>query len=648
MEYEPESEFIAYQRFDDIMSNTQPPELHPALRYLRDLDNYRPLSTYRASECYILLQPPRPLDAGEICVYDVKEKKVVIEKHFDELTAKDMTEHRELCEKAIMKELESFIVHDCFELIAKSEAINNLTTRFVLRWKLINGVRDIKARLVAHGFKDHDSQSLQVYASTTTRWGQRLICSIAASRRWELISADISTAFLQGVTFKELSELTGEPLRTVSLSPPKGYEKFFNKLKGLEKADFSSQCLSLKKPAYGLKDAPRAWRKRLHLMLTNFQGRSLSSDESIYAFFSPKQELLAVLSAHVDDLKIAGDHAFVKGMLTFFETQVGKLKVERAFKSAFDHCGIRHTQSENYSITLSQAHYAANLRPVDTSQIDLTRTSDPLTPELIELYLSLLGGLSWLLLTRPDIAIYVQALQRASKAPAIEHLIRLNKVCRWCRSRECVLHYSSALDVTQPLKMLGVGDSAFRKESDTGLAMRGAFVMLCQKSTEHPGGVCHILDYFSRRQKRVTRSTFASELLNMSDTTDATKQIAFAVAEVSFPYSLKDLAQFEEHGNLPVDIEICVDARGVYDSLVNEQTRCSEGGLVMTLLSLKENIRKGIVKRVWWVDTRDMLADGLTKGLCSRRAILQLCRTGQWVLQHPCLSYQHPLVAKSE
>ena len=40
--------------------------------------------------------------------------------------------------------------------------------------------------------------------------------SIAALRKWPLVSADVSKAFLQGVTYKELAAATGEPLREVN------------------------------------------------------------------------------------------------------------------------------------------------------------------------------------------------------------------------------------------------------------------------------------------------------------------------------------------------------------------------------------------------------------------------------------------------
>jgi len=566
---------------------------------------------------------------------------------FDELTAQEARDNPELCEQAISKELESFIQHKCFSPISKSMSSNILTSRMLLKWKNMGGTRVVKARLCVHGFKDADAATLGAYASTSSRWGQRLVASIAASRKWFLQSADISTAFLQGVTFAELSAMTGEPLREVSLLPPKNLEARFRQLPGLQGIDFSTHCLKLHKPIYGLTDAPRAWRKKLHQLLLDAGLRSLAGDDSIYVLHCPRsRELQCVLSTHVDDLKVAGLTSVTTELFAQLEKHVGKLKIVSAYLSSFEHCGVVHHQLGDFSISLSQNHYTEKLRPLDLSNVDITRPETPVSPEMHALYLSLLGGISWLTLTRADISIYTQALQRASKAPQVQHLVRINKVVKWVRSRKFELFYSSALDPYQPVKVLGIGDSAFRKESTSGLAIRGCIVALAQQHPDHPGGVCHILEFFSRRQKRVTRSTYAAELLSLADCFDTCKLIAFVLLEVSKPTSLKELASLESSGSLPIPIEVCCDARGVYDSLLAEKAHCSESGLLMTLLSIREYLKSQMLSRLWWIDTRDMVSDGLTKGLVSRRAIMTLCNTGRWTLFHPCLHYQHPLAQK--
>ena len=48
----------------------------------------------------------------------------------------------------------------------------------------------------------------------------------------------------------------------------------------------------------------------------------------------------------------------------------------------------------------------------------------------------------------------------------------------------------------------------------------------------------------------------------------------------------------------------------------------------------------GTISASWWVDTADMAADGLNKGLVSRRALLELSATGTWVLKHAAKAFR--------
>ena len=53
---------------------------------------------------------------------------------------------------------------------------------------------------------------------------------------------------------------------------------------------------------------------------------------------------------------------------------------------------------------------------------------------------------------------------------------------------------------------------------------------------------------------------------------------------------------------------------------------------------LREKIVAGVIKWFHWVDTRDMFADGITKGSLDRQA-LQDVMHGIWVLKHAMESH---------
>ncbi len=116
-----------------------------------------------------------------------------------------------------------------------------------------------------------------------------------------------------------------------------------------------------------------------------------------------------LLSAHVDDLKATGEPEWIEWLFVKLTEQFGKLVVK---KGEFEHCG---------------------LRPINLTDIDCSDETILASPELVKLYQALLGGLSWLTQNRVDVCVYVEALQRASHAPNLSHLLRINRVTRWVR-----------------------------------------------------------------------------------------------------------------------------------------------------------------------------------------------------------------------
>ena len=183
---------------------------------------------------------------GEVRVYHLDTDEVTVEKDILELTPQEVAKHWDKVEPAVRKEIKSFFDLDTFFPVPKDTVPNEMSSKWVFRWKTVGGERVVKARLTIRGFEDREAESLATFAGTTSRWGQRLVSSLAAQHGWVLMSADVSTAFLQGLSFAELSKLTGEPERSVSFRPPKNYERFFQELPGLSKLNFDTHTHTLR------------------------------------------------------------------------------------------------------------------------------------------------------------------------------------------------------------------------------------------------------------------------------------------------------------------------------------------------------------------------------------------------------------------
>lgn len=593
--------------------------------------------------CKLLEQAPQ-IEKDEVLVaYITKAKnksnkiKLMVEKNFDILSEADVWAHWKEVEVGTRKEVASLHENKTFVLQDRATAKNVLSARFVHKWKLVDGVRVVKSRMTVRGFEDMAANDLETYAGTATRWAQRIIVSAAAQRSWRLFCFDVTVAFLQGLTFKEIAAAEGTPEREVSFSPPKGYEAYFRELPGFSSFDGLRHVLRMLKCIYGLKDAPRAWKMKLERSLKAAGGQPLHTDRNLWVWFK-NGSLCLVLSTHVDDLKGTGETGEIERIRVLLTTEFGKLK--ESFDN-FTHCGIEHeTDKQARTITLHQRPYVKQLKLMDAATLNSMKSDELLPTALIEQFQSLLGALSWLTQTRLDICVYVVALQRAAKSPRAEHGLRLNRVAKWARRKDSALVFCI---LANPVRIVAISDSAFRKEDVLGLAIRGAIIALVDSlfGADELGGAVHVLEFYSRKQRRVTRSTFSAELNALSDAIDIGRLIALTFSELLRPFpQASSLVKLEEQGQFVLQLQAVVDAKSVFDAIAASEIKTpTEVSLVMQLCAIKESLTSRSLTKLWWCSTGDMIADGLNKGAVSRQKLIEFATTGVWRLEKAAIGH---------
>jgi hypothetical protein len=248
-----------------------------------------------------------------------------------------------------------------------------MDSRNVNKWKFVtdengNKKRIIRCRMALRGFKDRDADLLETYAGTAARLSQRLIASEAACHpEWEFMTIDVNKAFLQGATYKELHELTGEAPREVCFTLPKGMAAMLRLIPGYEKYDESIHCLECDKPGTGSKDAPRAFSVKL---ATVTRGKSVGLVPTTYdpelelkhKVTNGRSELVLMVGKHVDDLKVAGTKTETDLLVRELEKVFGKLTITR---NDFTNCGVRHKRLKDGTITLDQDEYIQALIPIE-------------------------------------------------------------------------------------------------------------------------------------------------------------------------------------------------------------------------------------------------------------------------------------------
>ena len=239
--------------------------------------------------------------------------------------------------------------------------------------------------------------------------------------------------------------------------------------------------------------------------------------------------------------------------------------------------------------------------------------------------------------TRAEIAIFEGALKRVARSSRYIDLKRLNTVLKFMKKHPMDTVFRR---LNGPFKIVAVSDSAFKRQEESPLACRGSRTLLCTHTKHVLGGNIHIIDYDCKKQKRVTRSTYGAELHGLADSMEATRIIACAYTELYRGAKTFDqLCKIENDGGYYYPIEVCLDATSVYDSIVHADLKTpQEKSLINILGQMCEHMSYRRIRRLWWIDTRDMLADGLNKGAISRRALLIALTKGTWFVEHHIVS----------
>ena len=126
-----------------------------------------------------------------------------------------------------------------------------------------------KARWALKRLQDKQKLDQQTDSPTSTRPEFRMTCQVAANKGQDLFHIDLKTAFLQGESYDVSRDVICQ------LPPEAGYPAHIG--------------ARLKRPAYGLNDAPRRWWNRLDTSLRSYGMTPTRVDRCCYVFYSKDQ-----------------------------------------------------------------------------------------------------------------------------------------------------------------------------------------------------------------------------------------------------------------------------------------------------------------------------------------------------------------------
>ncbi|CAI7850464.1 unnamed protein product [Closterium sp. NIES-54] len=190
-----------------------------------------------------------------------------------------------------------------------------------------------KARYVARGFSQREGVDFfQTFSPTpkmTTLW---VLLHVAAQRDYELQSLDFSTAFLQGSLHEE-----------IWLRRPPGFTGSFP----------PGTQWSLRRPVYGLRQAPHEWHDTLRTKLAALGFSSSTADPSLFLRTATLLPPFYIL-VYVDDLVFATADTEV---LAHVKSELQKRHTCTDLGELTSYLGLRITRDRaRRTITLTQSH----------------------------------------------------------------------------------------------------------------------------------------------------------------------------------------------------------------------------------------------------------------------------------------------------
>jgi histone deacetylase 1/2 len=477
---------------------------------------------------------------------------------------------------AMEQEFEALLRNNTWRLVPPSSGVNVIDSKWIFKVKRhANGkVERYKARLVAKGFKqryglDYEDTFSPVVKPTTIR----LLLSLAVSRGWFLHQLDVQNAFLHGVLEEEV---------------------FMRQPPGFEDPQRPHHLCRLEKALYGLKQAPRAWHARLGAVLRQHGFVPSTADTSL--FICQRPDVTTYLLVYVDDIIVLSSQSMaidrlVLGLRQAFAVKdLGALHYFLGLEVARSSAGLRITQHK-YAMDLLKRAGLLKCKPVTTPMSATTKLFQLDSPLLgsddATDYRSIVGGLQYLTMTRPDISFSVNRVCQFLHSPTEEHLAAVKRILRFVK--HTIGHGLLLRPSTSPA-ISAFSDADWAGDVDDRRSTGGFAVFY--------GG--NLVAWSARKQATVSRSSTEAEY----------KAVANATAEVIWIEALlKELGVRQR--SPPV---LWCDNIGATYLSTNPVFHARTKHIEIDFHFVRERVARKLLQ-VRFVSSKDQLADIFTKPL---------------------------------
>jgi histone deacetylase 1/2 len=414
--------------------------------------------------------------------------------------------------EAMEVEFSALQANGTWNLVPPVAGVNLIDSRWVFKVKLHadGSVERYKARLVAKGFKqryglDYDETFSPVVKPATIR----LLLSMALSQRWHIRQLDIQNAFLNGFLDEE-----------VYMRQPPGFVD----------SDKPGHYCKLVRSLYGLKQAPRAWHARLSSVLGSLGFSPSVADTSL--FILRRKEVTIYLLVYVDDIIVLSSVSVAIPRL------ISQLRSEFSVKDLgvlHYFLGIEVSSPTSGTLVLRQRKYALDLlaragmlkctpmtTPMASSERLCSTDGDPLSSEEATQYRSIVGGLQYLTVTRPDLSFVVNKVCQYLHEPRTPHWSAVKRVLRYVRyTVDTGLHLRSSSSTL----LSAFSDADWAGNIDDRRSTGGHAIFY--------GG--NLIAWSARKQSTVSRSSTESEYKALANATAELVWVQSLLRELGVP-----------------------------------------------------------------------------------------------------------------
>lgn len=343
-----------------------------------------------------------------------------------------------------------------------------------------------KARIVARGFVQKKGIDFEeVFAPVTRLETVRLLLALAAKNGWEVHHLNVKSAFLNGDLLEEV---------------------FVKQPDGFVQENQRHKVYRLLKALYGLRQAPRAWYARLNKCLNSFGFFKCPYEHAVYTKKEGSEFL--IIAVYVDDLLVTGSS--VSNIMKFKKVMNREFEMSDMGKLSY-YLGIEVKQGST-GTELKQTAYARKLlEKADMAECNPVKY--PMEPkEMLNKdgngkavnetkYRSIVGGLRYLVNTRPDLAYAVGVVSRYMERPTIMHYNAAKRILRYIKGTlNYGLFYSRGVG---NYILSGYSDSNMAGDTDDRKSTGGVAFYLNQ----------NLITWVSQKQRCVALSSCEAEFM---------------------------------------------------------------------------------------------------------------------------------------